>query len=276
MSPTPALTALYSAAIILWVEDQLTSTYLGECWNDPDIAFRIAGATQGVRAIVSSARQNGYLHVFGFVDRDFGYTNRPRWSDPAASPVFVPEVSEAENYLLDPDHLAGCDLNNGSRTAAEVRTRLLVRAGQMVWWMALRQVLTDLRGQLVQDFPSHSEVRSLADAEQLICNSPWYLNLAGFATTITTPGHVSGRLTAAHAMATTELGNGRWQQTFSGKTLLRDLQGWLYNPPPGAATAPAERDRDLARSVARWQVANFVVPVEVSELRAALRGRVGI
>jgi hypothetical protein len=275
MSLSPDLTALYNAPIILWVEDPVTSTYLGECWNDPDIAFRIAGGHEGIRAVVRSARNEGLGHVFGFVDRDFGYSNRGRWRDATASAVFVPDVHEAENYLLHADHLAGCDLNNGGRSPAEVEARLQACAAQMVWWMACRQVLARLRAQAVQDFPSHSRVQDQASAERLICDSAWYRNLSAFTATVTGAGEVARLLAAAHAGAAAELSGGEWRQTFAGKPLLRDLHAWLYNPPPGATTA-MERDRDLARSVARWQVANSAAPAEVNELRAALRHRVGL
>ncbi|MCI0459533.1 MAG: hypothetical protein L0Z62_21500 [Gemmataceae bacterium] len=276
MSPSPDLVALYNRPIILWVEDLVTSTYLGECWNDPDIGFRVAGGHEGIRILVASAQKEGFGHVFGFVDRDFRSSNRPSWPTPTASRVFVPEAHEVENYVLEPDHLACCDLNNGGRSAAEVRTRLETQASRMVWWTACRRVLSELRAEAVQDFPSHAQVSTLADAERLICDSDWFKNLSGFATGITAAGAVGHRLTAAHGQADAELNSGQWQQSYSGKPFLRDLHNWLYTPPAGAATAKAEVDRDLVRSVARWQVANSVVPAEVQELRAALRQRVGL
>jgi len=276
MSPSPDLAALYNRPIILWVEDLVTSTYLGECWNDLDIAFRIAGGHEGIRTVVRSAQADGYNHVFGFVDRDFGYSNRPRWADPTASPIFVPDVHEVENYLLDVGHLEACDLNNGGRSAAEIDARLQTVASRMDWWMACRQVLADLRTETVRDFPSHAVVHSQAEAEQLICSSGWYANLPGFAATITAAGEIPRRLATAHATASAELGDGRWRMTFSGKALVRELHHWLYTPPAGTSPLAAERDRDLARSVARWQSTNNQVPAEVRELRDRLRLRVGL
>src|SRR5262249_43102482 len=158
-------------------------------------------------------------HVFGLVDRDFGYSNHPRWPDSTASPVFVPEVHEVENYLLEPDHLAGCDLNNGGRAAAEIRNRLHTTASQMGWGMACCQVLGDLRAALVQNFPAHAMVRSLAEAEQLIGQSAWFQNFPAFAGTLHSAGEVTRRLTAAHGIFDAALGSGQWQQQFSGKAL---------------------------------------------------------
>jgi hypothetical protein len=146
----------------------------------------------------------------------------------------------------------------------------------MDWWMACRQVLADLRTETVRDFPSHAVVHSQAEAEQLICNSGWYTNLPGFAAAINAAGEISRRLTVAHATASADLGNGRWRTTFSGKVLVRELHYWLYTPPAGTSPSAGERDRDLARSVARWQSTNNQVPVEVRELRDCLRRRVGL
>ncbi len=276
MSPSPDLTALYGRPIILWVEDLVTSTYLDECWQDADIAFRVGGGHEGIRTVVRSAQSDGHRHIFGFVDRDLGHTNRPTWSNATASPIFVPEVHEVENYMLDASHLEACDLNNGGRSAANVATRLHTFAARMVWWMACRQVLADLRAQTVKDFPSHAVVHNQAEAELLVCSSGWYINLAGFATTITATGEITRRLTSAYATAAAELGNGQWRTTYSGKALVRELHYWLYTPPGGTTPSPAERDRDLARSVARWQRANGAIPAEVTDLRTALRTRVGI
>jgi len=276
MPPSPDLIALYARPIILWVEDSVTSTYLGECWNDSDIAFRLAGGIDGVRTIVRSAQANGFGHVFGFVDRDFGTSNRPFWLNANASAVFVPDIHEVENYLLTSDHLANCDLNNGGRSAAAVEDRLRNCAGTMVWWMACRQVLRDLRAEYETGFPPHSRVSTQAEAEQHICGSGWYKALHSFFRTLVPAYKIRDRLTVAHGLFSGALASGQWRQSFSGKELLRDLHLWLYTPPVGGAATAAERDRDLARSVARWQVANGAIPAEVTELRMALRHRVGI
>jgi hypothetical protein len=276
MSPSPDLVALYNRSIILWVEDLVTSTYLEECWRDPAIGFRIAGGVDGVRVAARSALEAGFRHVFGFVDRDFTTSNRTGWNNSASSPVLIPEVHEVENYLLESAHLAGCDLNNGRRIAADVEARLQACAGGMVWWMACRQVLSDLRAEFLMDFPPHSRVIDLASSERHICGSGWYQRLRDYNRTVIPASEITRRLNDAHVIATGEHASGQWRRSFSGKDLLHELHHWLYTPPPSGAIAATEVDRDLARSVARWQVANSAVPAEVVELRAAMRHRVGI
>jgi hypothetical protein len=276
MPPPPHLIALYNRPIILWVEDPVTRTYLGECWNDPDIGFLVAGGTEGVRAAGRSAREDGFSHVFGTVDRDFAASNRPGWRNPDTSPVFILEVHEIENHLLAADHLAGCDLNNQGRSAADIDSRLQACAAGMVWWMACRRVLADLRAEFLMDFPGHSRVVDLATAQQHICGSDWYQRLRDYHRTVVPADQITRRLNDAHALAAAELASGQWRQSFPGKDLLHDLHNWLYLPPAGRGTTPAEVDLDLARSVARWQVANGAVPAEVAELHAALRHRAGL
>jgi hypothetical protein len=83
-------------------------------------------------------------------------------------------------------------------------------------------------------------------------------------------------LATGHATAQTALNNGQYLVEFPGKELLRDLHTWLYNPPAGSGQTAAERDQDLARSIAKFQTANNQVPQEVVDMRLALRQRVGI
>jgi hypothetical protein len=188
--------------------------------------------------------------------------------------VFVPDIHEIENYLLEAAHLAGCALNNGHRTTAAIDARLQTCAASMVWWMACRQVLANLRADFVTDFPQHSHVATQAAAEALICGSPWYQNLRNVIRAAIPAYRIQARLAAAHPVMAAALGNGNWRTTYSGKEMLRNLHGWLYTPPPGST--PADCDRDLARAVGQWQRANGAVPAEVTELRVALRARVGI
>ncbi len=76
--------ALYNAAvIILWVEDLVTSAYLGELWqHDSRFKFYIGGGHESLTALVEDARRSGHRGVFGLRDRDFGPSNRARWAAP--------------------------------------------------------------------------------------------------------------------------------------------------------------------------------------------------
>jgi hypothetical protein len=111
MNVASHLAAIYTAPLVLWVEDPLTRDYLDAIWTDPDIRFLIAGGNESIPTVVEGARSDGHAHVFGFIDRDFRTSNRARWANPASRvSVFIPEAHEVENYLLDVDALAGCAL----------------------------------------------------------------------------------------------------------------------------------------------------------------------
>ena len=66
-----ARASLYRGPINLWVEDEVTRTYLSEIWNNPAVAFLIGGGNEGVRAIVNDAEAFGFANVFALIDRDF-------------------------------------------------------------------------------------------------------------------------------------------------------------------------------------------------------------
>lgn len=277
MSLSPHMQALYKRPVILWVEDGITSDYLLGCWqNDPDISLFIAGGSGNIRSVVNASRLDGHTHVFGFTDRDMGNANVAGWFNAGGNPVFVPTVHEVENYLLQAVSLAGCASNTTGRTEAEIETRLQTRAGNLVWYMACRKVLAELRLEVLDNFPSPAFVATQHDAEQHILNSLWYANLAARAAAVTAPGAVTTRLTTAHAGMAAALASGDWRRDYPGKDLLHDLRDWLYVPPVATVLSGQQKDRDLAKAVAAYQVANGLVPQEVRDLRAALRHRVGL
>ncbi len=145
--------------------------------------------------MVAASREEGYTHVFGFVDRDFGYSNRDNWLSQEASPVFVPAVHEVENYLIEPAHLANCGYNTKGLGEAQIRKRLRDNAGRRVWWMACRDVLKDLRADIIRDFPTQGKVvADQATAEESILGSPWYANLPALAALIGQSDEIRRRL----------------------------------------------------------------------------------
>ena len=136
------LSAAYSRTpIVVWVEDDLTKQYLTEVWNDNGVSLLIAGSNEAVHAVVGDADLE---HVFGIVDRDFGRTNYENWMNPDSSfKVFRLPVSEIENYLLDAQCIAGCNVNFNHRSESEIEERIAGHAQTMVCWLACRDVLAD-------------------------------------------------------------------------------------------------------------------------------------
>jgi len=73
-----------------------------------------------------------------------------------------------------------------------------------------------------------------------------------------------------------DLKNDNWKRTFSGKEILRDVRGFVYDPPASHVVSSATHDIDLARSIARWQVSNNRVPAELTTLLGHIRTKAGI
>jgi len=274
------LPGMYRGKINLWVEDAVTRVYLRECWDqDPDVLFLTAGGNESVGAILEDAHQRGYGNVFGFVDRDFRQTNYQNWLNSQSQlRRFVPTVHEVENYLLMENALTGCLLNTGSRSPNAIAQRLQVRAGELVWWMCCRQVIAGLRDEFVADFPCHPKCPQVTDAqsaEQYILSRPWYQQLLGKANVAARPNEIQNRIAASHAQVAGHLQSGQWRTEFSGKELFHHIRDWI-NPQPAQHANPTERDEDMAKAIAQWQVQNGQVPPEVLDLRLGLRQKAGL
>jgi hypothetical protein len=275
MEPSP-LAALYNAApIILWVEDLVTSVYLRAVWQyDRRFQLYVGGGHEVLAAVVEDACRSGRSHVYGMRDRDFGPTNRPRWKQADVS-IFALETFEIECFLLDPAALASCAINTAGKTEAWLDDHLRAQAQTLLWWMACRKVLADLREARQAKFPSHpkrGQVATQEDAERVLLDNEWVM--------VTAPGlskKVAGeRLRAAlhdahsHYAELFHQERKVWTQAFSGKELLEELVSWIFTkgrPPRSAAL------QDLAKAVAQEQISSGNEPKELLELRDAMLAR---
>lgn len=273
MEPSP-LAALYNAApIILWVEDLLTSVYLKEIWrHDRRIQLYVGGGHEVLSAVVEDARRSRRSNVYCVRDRDFGPTNRSRWSEPDVT-TFALETFEVECFLLDPSALASCTINTAGRTEQWIDEHLRQQARQSLWWMACRKVLADLREARQSKFPRHpkrAQVCSKEHAEQILLSNDWV--------TLTVPGlpaHVREErlredLDHAHAHYGALVDQGSWMNAFSGKELLRDLESRVFTRGRPSGNAGLQ---DLAKAVAREQLAAGREPPELLELHRAMIDR---
>ncbi|MHC5536763.1 hypothetical protein ACYOEI_00645 [Singulisphaera rosea] len=177
-----ARASLYRGTINLWVEDELTRSYLSVVWNDnPAVAFFIAGGNEGVHAAVKDAENAGLPTVFGLLDRDFRPTNRNHWFTPGKTfRTFVLPVHEIENYLLDPSALAACALNNLKRSVSQIEDLLAAAARRLTWWAACRDLVAELKHRFRNDFIPDPP-RNIADeaaATKHICDSAWFSKLS--------------------------------------------------------------------------------------------------
>jgi hypothetical protein len=279
MTATAVFPGFYRGAINLWVEDTLTRDYLRKVWQDhPALVFYVGGGIEGVNAVLREAEIAGLNNVFAFVDRDFGTSNRPNWNNPAAgSRRFVSSHHEIENHLLAPDAIAGCSLNTGRRSAADIEARMHQRATELAWSTACRCVIAEAKRNTLQNFPAHPKcppVTDQATAESYILGLPWWAQLQAFAPSLAN-ANLKAKLLAHHAAVSSWLGSKQWTVEFSGKELFLHVSGWVYaNPVPGGS--PAANHSDLAKAVGEWQAANNQVPQELSELLTVLKARTGI
>lgn len=263
--------ALYNAAvIILWVEDLVTASYLGDLWqHDSRFKFYVGGSHENLAALVEDARRSGHRGVFGLRDRDFGSTNRARWADPTVV-NFALETFEIECFLLDPAALATCAVNTARRSEAEIRERLVYHARGMLWWMACRRVLAGLREARQEGFPAHPKHTSITSreaAERVLLANSWVETTVPGLHALIEADRLRQALTDAHAYYEQHLGAGTWEHVFSGKEIVTQLVSWIYTRgrPPGNAAL-----EDLAKAVAREQLSANRAPAELLALRDEL------
>lgn len=260
----------------LWVEDEETRAYLETAWNGESlIAIYVAGGHQNIVAAVKAARLAGFTHVFGFRDRDFEASNRARWDDTSVH-VLRGDAHELENLLLDREAIAACDVNTSGMNAAQIAKELLALAAPLTWWMSCRRTITELHDAVNAGFlehPSPANVKSLQEAENAIIQSRWWKDvLPTLHGTWGNRGTITTNLAQYEASYRAMLTSDAWQQEFSGKEILRALMTkiWTQNRP----SDPAGRIT-FVQEIAKAQLALKRVPLEIGELRTAIRRRIG-
>lgn len=190
--------------------------------------------------------------------------------------MFTLDAFEIECYLLDSSALASCAVNIAERTQGWIDDHIREQAEKLVWWMACRQVLADLRSARQAMFPAHprrTQVTSREEAERVLLGNDWV--------TLTVPGlsrkihaqQLCEDLLAAQSHYASSLEQGTWVTAFSGKEILAELVSWIYTKgrPPGSRA-----HRDIAKAVAEEQLASGREPPELLELRDVMLGRLAI
>lgn len=270
MSPGD-LPSLYKAhRVTLWVEDVFTREYLRAAWDSPvDIGFAVAGGHSYLKPLIADARQHyRHLRVWGLRDRDFGATNRGAWKE--ETEVFVPEVFEAENWLLASSHLVSCpNLNTRGLNQEALSLALHRAASSQVWWLALRYLLEKLKA--FAPLPAHPSIEAVPDpgtALAFVKGSAWWASSRQQVLALDDQWLIDELQLRATALQA-ELADGSFVRTFPGKELL-DIAlkaMWQGNWPNSL------RD-DAGRQVGAWQRENGKVPSEVEDLRKVLIGAV--
>lgn len=263
-------------AINLWVEDAVVVAYLREVWSDSEIHFLVAGGHEAVGTLTKQAEENKYRSVFGLVDRDFGESNYADWMTVAKTfRRFVLPVHELENLLLDPATLAGCVANDNLKSAEEIEHRMRQLATSLAPYMACRAEMTALRHLVLDGFMTHPHrdaVPDLVTAESLIVSSGWFGRVVAETQSEVSATRIRERLAELHQKYLADLDGDQWRQTFSGKELFKDICSYIYK---GVGIHGQQRDIDVAKAVARFQVQNKSLPPVILELRQAMLQRLG-
>ena len=273
------LSALFvSRPIVLVVEDRVVEEYLYAAWGPERQNFAIvaAGGHDTVKGVVTDAHKHNHTNVFGLRDRDFTADNYATWATMEGHMYVLPR-HEVENYLLHWDALEGCDLNyQFSRTSGQIRARAEQEAMTQTWWLACRRHLDSLHVRHTDGFPETPPIVSVTDlptARNVIAQSPWFQNVEANANATATVTNLDADLGSSHTSYTAQLAADTWVETFSGKEVFTAIRGYIYNFGHKHGVEP---DVDLAQSVGKWQAWNNAVPQEVTDLRNALKNRVGV
>lgn len=263
--------------VFLWVEDEETRAYLDAAWNhDNTIGFLIAGGSENIAAVVHAAHKDGLTHVFGLRDRDFGDTNRLRWNEPGQT-IFTLDSFELENLLLDASAMHACDLNTTTKSARDFDHEMKAIAGKLDWWMACRRTIVSFRNSIGTDFiehPTRSSVLTQAHALGAITTSSWWTTTRPTLQNQLDEARAQSELQRHHQNCSYELHNGdAWKRSFSGKEVLVEMRSHVW-------TKKHQKDPEgrinFYQAIATAQRKSKTIPQEVTDLRLAVRARVGL
>jgi hypothetical protein len=273
---TDTVYTLYRDRPVVWVEDDLTREVLTILWGPCRLHVAVAGSKSGVGALVKGAPPSLAQRVFGVVDLDFARPNRTEW---ATTRELRFDEHECENILLDADCLAAVSQrNNTAVTPSDIEDFLRQRAVAMIPWMACRATLRVIAEALAfPTDPAHSAVPDLVAAARLIRTDPAWQKSPAVWSRWHTSGALERELGSWETLYRAATRDDSWRRIFSGKELFRAVRGEtrfrLDVTPTRLKPSPAERDLDLARTVARTMVERNRVPTSVTDLRDALLTR---
>lgn len=268
--------ALYKKAkAILWVEDIETRTWLEAIWaaEIPPIQVLVARGRGGVEAVCEDAKRAGHKHVFGLVDRDFGTSNRVKWSSMDEDQrIYRLHVNEFENFLLcDIDALLGCSMHTGKRTRPDVEQRIDDGAKKRIWWVTCVRFLAETQRRSKDGYPSDpkfAKIQSLFDAENHVLSSIWFTTTARDCPNLVEPTTVKSELLAIYAMVEQQFNSGQWKDEFPGKEIFKEIATYL---------SPTNSGLDFIKSIGIWQRDNAKqnnTPLPLADLRKSIEDRI--
>lgn len=267
---------LYRSAPVVWVEDDLTREVLTILWGPCRLHVAVAGSKAGVGAMVRGAPPSLEGRVFGVVDLDFSKPNRDAWG---TSRELRFDVHECENLLLDADCLAAvAQANRAAVSATDIDAFLHACAAAMAPWMVCRAALRVIGEALkFPPDPTPAEVPDVAAAVRFVRSAPTWREAAGLWARWSGADARESEFASWEKLYREALVGDDWRALFSGKELFRAVRGetrfCLDATPKRNKPSPAERDLDLARTLARTMVTRGRIPASVTAMRDALLAR---
>lgn len=266
---------LYDGRVNIWVEDDLTRAYLGIAWHLRGAKFLVCGGVDAVSPAVENAQGRGILNVFGIIDGDFEALDVSRWN--SAFVLRLP-VHEIENFMLDPEAIARCDMNTNRRQTQQIELHMHDRASELIWWMATCSVIKRIRHCCLDEFiarPKPANATSRNAACEHLHRAPWFPAFRDSSKQIVKPELIEAWLDEAAGNYRRQLSSSDWKRTFSGKELFRHTRGFVFDDAKSELKG-AMLDVDLAKIIARWQLTNNKVPGEVLLLRDTIKQRLNL
>ena len=263
----------------LYVEDPRTKDYFAELfYPNSKIMYELAGGRQGVEPLVKASWQkdSGLSQAYGWIDRDFGDDNIANWEDPNTH-LFCGTCHEIENYLLDWEAMANCDMNIG-RTQASLENVARNFANSILYHVVCCQVIYKLASLTYSNFPSYPELKQkISDFNEAInyLNNQFWIasNTNNQAYDTITPISTYCSLENLTSLAQTAevelkraLASAVWTKLFPGKEIFEFLCQTLFH---GAEGKP----QDFVKSIARYQRHNNRIPQELDLFMTELQSR---
>ena len=234
----------------LWVEDDLTRAFLTEIWQDPQIRILSAPGKDAVKHLMNAVPLDKRgKRVVGLVDLDLDVPSD--WHDPNKF-IVTTAVHEFENYLLDFDILGSL----AQETPSDIELVAKTYANQILWWMACKHSLRDMKRNMSVDFPKDPSLGPMTqdDAIKHIC-AAGYPNELKKVSNHFTESDIAKKVAHHGQQYADDLASpdAKWKRTFSGKEIFRHVRANMsgFHRFDQQDLTPAQRDENLAMRMAR-------------------------
>jgi hypothetical protein len=250
---------------LLFVEDETTAVYLSSLWDDrmPKMEIRTAGSCDAVSHLARYYQKlDPFTTCLGIRDRDFRDVSPDNAGIIPENGIYTLIRHEIENYWLDPELLAKCEvINSWQRTPQEIRNKIDQTIAELFWWYVGCAAIAEIHETLHQGFPNNpvESVSSRDDVFQHIVNSPWFTD--GKARELFSVERIEDVVTRHFVVASERFSHvDKEYLLFPGKEIWKRIKGFLLKP-------NTLSDHDTIRQIGRFQAEMKDIPLELLTLR---------